>query len=485
MTNTDQHKRTAPAASPFQLVKLLSWSFFVLIVGFNLMLSIFLADYARHTLMKKQEEFALLLAENLNHQIFQRFTLPTLIGFGRIELRQKAQFERLDKTVRSTIHSFHVIEVRIYDFEQTVAYSTNAALVGLEGLAGHTVKAAMDTGQHSFEVINFNPTYRAFLRPELEKGSAIMRTVYTLRAERRLDTPERTGPIIGVLEFTQDITDVYSTVLNFQRIIILSSLLSSLGLFFMLLLMIRRADRLAAQRTREKEMLERDLHQSEKMASMGRMVSGIAHEIRNPLGIIRSSAELLLGKSRREDPKSSHTRILQAIFDESKRLSRTVNEFLDYARPKAPRLEPVDVTQVLDQMAVFLESKLQQQEVELAREYAPGVLIMADRDLIYRAFYNLVANALEALNGPGKIRISVNAAAGQVMVNIEDSGTGFAPETLEKLRDPFFTTKDSGTGLGLTIVDTILGGHGAQMHLGNNPEGGARVEIIFPAAKAG
>lgn len=476
----DQRKKAAEA-SPFQLVKLLSWSFFVLILGFNLILSIFLADYAKRTLLEKQEEFALLLAENLNHQIFQRFTLPTLIGFGRIQLRQKAQYERLDKTVKSTIHSFHVLEVRIYDFEQTVSYSTNPALVGEDGLAGHAVKTALVSGQHSFEVINFYPTYRAFLRPELDQGSVVMRTVYTLRAERRLDAPERAGPIIGVLEFTQDITDVYSTVINFQRIIILASLVSSLGLFFMLLLMIRRADRLAAQRAREKELLERDLHQSEKMASMGRMVAGIAHEIRNPLGIIRSSSELLLGKFRRDDPKGANTRILQAIFDESKRLSRTVNDFLDYARPKPPRLEEVDVAQILDQVATFMESKLQQQGVELVRDYAPGSLVQGDRDLLYRAFYNLVANALAAMNGPGRIRLAVDASDRHVVVNIEDTGPGFAPEAMEKLRDPFFTTKDTGTGLGLTIADTILQGHGAQMHLGNNPEQGARVEIVFPA----
>jgi len=478
---SDLHK-PAHRGSPFQLVKLLSWSFFVLILGINLMLSIFLADYAKRTLLEKQEEFALLLAENLNHQIFQRFTLPTLIGFGRIQLRQPAQYDRLDKVVKSTIHSFHVNEVRIYDFEQRVSYSTDQELVGRPGLGGHAVQAALDTGKHSFEIINLYPTYRAFLRPELDQDSVIMRTVYTLRADRRLDALDRSGPIIGVLEFNQDITDVYSTVINFQRIIVLASLLSSLGLFFLLLLMIRRADRITSQRAREKEILERDLHQSEKMASMGRMVSGIAHEIRNPLGIIRSSSELLLGKFRRDEPKGSTTRILQAIFDESKRLSRTVNDFLDYSRPRTPKLEPVDVAQVMDQVALFFESKLQQQQVAFIKNYPPSAMVRGDRDLLYRALYNLVANALEGLEGPGRIRASMAINEKHLTINIEDNGPGFAQDALERLRDPFFTTKDTGTGLGLTIVDTILQGHGAQMHLGNNPEGGARVEIVFPAA---
>lgn len=482
-----------PADSPFGMVKLLSWSFFALVLSVNLVLSAFLADSARRTLLKKQEAFALLLAENLNHQIFQRFTLPTLIGFGRIQLKQKAQFERLDKVVRSTTHSFHVLEVRIYDFEKTVAYGTDENMVGQAGLAGPAVAKSLEDGGYSFEIVKATPTLLAFFTPRLAHGSVVMRTVYALRADHRLDDLEASGPITGALEFTQDISADYSSLINFQRLIIMAALLSSVGLILMLLFMIRRADRILALRAREKQTLERELHQAEKLASMGRMVSGIAHEIRNPLGIIRSSSELLLKKAEAEQPGGSNARLLQAIFDESKRLSRVVNDFLDYARPKAPKFEPVDMAQVLDQVAVFLEPKCQQQRVAMVRDYAPGAMVLGDRDLLYRAVYNLVANALEAMEdmpsaeceaGGAEIRLSVHVGQGHVSVNILDCGPGFSTEVLEKVRDPFFTTKQAGTGLGLTIVENILSGHRAQLHLGNRIEGGARVEIVFPSPDA-
>jgi len=115
---------------PFQPVKFLSWSSLVLILAVNLLLSVFIANSARETMLEKNQEFALLLAENLNHQIFQRFTLPTVIGFGRIELSNPAQYERLDQIVLSTIHSFHVLEVRIYDFEHPVSSWSAASLPG-------------------------------------------------------------------------------------------------------------------------------------------------------------------------------------------------------------------------------------------------------------------------------------------------------------------------------------------------------------------
>lgn len=468
------------STSSLGLAKLLSWSFFMLVVGCNLLLSVVLADLARRTLIQRQEEFALLLASNLNHQIYQRFTLPTLIGFRRIELSQKPQYERLDLVVQSTIHSFNVMEVRIYGTDRTVAYSTTEGLVGSENLAGQAVTQAMEEGTVNHEIVSRTPTMRALFGPELEPGSVTMRTVHILRAPVKLEEREEAGPVMGVLEFTQDITEDYVAVIHFQRLVILASAATSMALFGVLLFLIRRADRVVAERAKEKEDLERELHQSDKLASMGRMVSGIAHEIRNPLGVIRSSAEMMWKRAKSKDPDSADTRILGALHEESQRLSRVVGDFLDYARPKPPMKASVDVVQVLDKVTTFLEGKCADQGVTLEREYASGAVVQGDTDLLYRAFYNLVANSLEALDGPGTIRLSVFKAWDAVTVLVQDTGPGFSPEALEKMRDPFFTTKDTGTGLGLAIVDTILQGHGAQLRFKNRPSGGAQAEIIFP-----
>ncbi|WP_428563221.1 MAG: sensor histidine kinase [Solidesulfovibrio sp. DCME] len=468
------------------LVKFLSWSSLALILLVNLFLSIFLSNYARQDVLTKQKEFALLLAENLNHQIYQRFTLPTVIGFGRVELSQPAQYDRLEKTVLSTIHSFHVSEVRIYDFDKRVSFSTDKELVGQTGYAGTAILEALEQGTSSFQVVSRTGMFGGIFDFSPKPGAVTLRTIYPLRTERSLVPGNPQGFIMGVLEFTQDITDDYQKVVDFQRIIIATTLSSSLVLFLILRVIISRAGRINAQRIAEREQLERELQQQEKLAGMGRMVAGIAHEIRNPLGIIRSTAELLL--KRNKDTDGVNARLLGAIFDESKRLSKVVGDFLDYARPKAPRQDEVDLSLVCDQALTFLEQKCEDQGVAITRGYGPGLAVRGDKDLLYRAVYNIVSNALDALAEdkakarPPAIAVAATAGPEAVVLTVTDTGPGFCPENKDRLLDPFFTTKDAGTGLGLAIVRNILESHGATLALENVPEGGARVVMTFQPA---
>jgi len=468
------------------LVKFLSWSSLALILLVNLFLSIFLSNYARQDVLAKQRKFALLLAENLNHQIYQRFTLPTVIGFGRVDLGQPAQYDRLEKTILSTIHSFHVNEVRIYGFDKKVSFSTDRELVGQSGYAGEAIIEAMDQGTSSFQLVSRVGFLSGIFNLHLKSGSVILRTIYPLRTERSLVPGNPEGVIMGVLELSQDITEDYQKVVDFQRIIVVTSLGSALLLFVMLRMIISRAGRINDQRIQEREQLERELQQQEKLAGMGRMVAGIAHEIRNPLGIIRSTAELLL--KRNKDSDGVNAKLLSAIFDESKRLSKTVGDFLDYARPKSPRQDPVDLATVLDQALTFLEPKCEEQGVAVTRDYAPGLVVRGDKDLLYRAVYNVLSNALESLAEDKEkardpaIVISAAASAKAVLLTVADSGPGFSPENKDRLLDPFFTTKDAGTGLGLAIVRNIVESHNAVLGLDDAPGGGALVTMTFPPA---
>ena len=227
---------------------------------------------------------------------------------------------------------------------------------------------------------------------------------------------------------------------------------------------------------------------------MGRVVASIAHEIRNPLGIIRSSAELL---QRRADKTDTGTRrILDAIYDEAVRLSQTVNDFLDYARPRKPRQDLVDVQLVLDQVLAFLEGEMKRVSVAIERGDAPGsspwptpimaektpLWVRGDKDLLYRALYNILINGQQALDGPGILYINAWQDDDGIHIAVRDSGPGIDPALLPSLLDPFFTTKDGGTGLGLPIVNSIITSHGGRIELANAPEGGAIVRLDLPAA---
>jgi two-component system, NtrC family, sensor histidine kinase HydH len=467
-------------ARPLGFAKFLSWTMLLVILGSSLFLSIIIANLARESILDKQQRFALLLAENLNHQIYRRFTLPTLLGYGRIALKDPVQYERLGQVVDSTIHGLHVKELRIYDFDHIVSFALDKELVGQEGLAGATVLRALNGGKHSFEIISKVSPLGAMFQLSTKPGDVVLKTTFPLRTEQSLAFGEEGETIMGVLEFIQDITEDYHAVVRFQWVIIGATFASSLLLFLVMLMIIRRAERNQVERLAERERLERELHQSEKLASMGRTVAGIAHEIRNPLGIICSSAELLLQKIPADPEKS--TRILQAIHDESKRLSRTVNEFLDYARPRPPALAVIDASNVLDQVLTFLEGECSGKQVTVDKRYVAGLKIKGDNDLLYRAFYNVLVNSIQAMPQGGTLTIESGRSDRRVAIVFRDTGPGFDQQTLSQITDPFFTTKDHGTGLGLAIVDNIVKSHQGTLELADAPEGGALVRILFPAA---
>ncbi len=151
----------------------------------------------------------------------------------------------------------------------------------------------------------------SLFRVRLKPGSLMLRAYYPLRAERSL-TDMSMNPIMGVLEFEQDITSDFMSMLNFERLVIAFSLLTSVVLFFLVLAILHRAERVSNRQLQEKQQLIFELQQQEKLAGMGRMGCGVAHEIRNPLGIICSSSELILKKAQKEG--SPHARILEACM---------------------------------------------------------------------------------------------------------------------------------------------------------------------------
>lgn len=469
------------ATRPLQFVKLLSWSIMALIIGSSLALSIFISKTAETALLKKQEQFGLLLAENLSHQVYTRFALPVIIRYGRISLSDEEQFTRLDQVVRNTIHSFKVHELHIFSKDGTVTYSLDADELGKPSPHEEDLKAvaaAYDNEQFSARIVeNISKVRALFSIRNPKPGSIMLKAYYPLRAEQNLAAISD-NPIMGILEFEQDITEEYMAVINLERLIVALSLLTSLVLFILIMTLMRRAENLNMQRIEEKERLERELHQQEKLAGMGRMVAGVAHEIRNPLGIICSSSELILKKARKEE--HPQTRLIEAVHEEAKRLSRTVGEFLDYARPKQPALYDLNVGRILDQVAVFLESECEKLGVTIDRLYHGDLSAKGDKDLLYRAFYNIVSNAMQAMEGGGTVHIRAVGDNGVVHVTVTDTGPGFPEENLTQVRDPFFTTKDTGTGLGLAIVNSIMESHKAQFQIGNNADGGGQVDMIIP-----
>ncbi len=446
----------------------------------SLVISVIIANSARDTLLEKQKDYALLMAENLNHQVYQRYALPLVIGGrGLSLLDQTTRFEPLDEIIPPLLHGLRVYDLRIYAYNSVVTYALDSDLIGAKGLASPEVAGVRSTDVPTYTIESKIPFWKALFMLHLSPGSFTLRTTFPLRLETRLLSFENAGPTLDVLEFSQDITEDYRIVIGFQWLIIATTFISSMLLFSLLWFFIKRADRILFERMQETQRLERKLHQHEKLAGMGRVVSSIAHELRNPLGIIRSSAELLWRKTPDSDSSKG---LLAAIYDESCRLSQTITDFLDYARPKTPRRDEVDLTLVLEQALAFLGNSLSEQGIAINKTLSGNNVVPGDKDLLYRALYNVLVNAAQAGGHGASITVDMSEKNGHVVIAVTDSGPGFDLAQIDKYLDPFFTTKDGGTGLGLPIVQSIITSHGGTVEIGNAPQsvGGARVIMSLP-----
>jgi signal transduction histidine kinase len=295
----------------FGVVRSLALAAMLLTVALSVSVAVYLGNFAGKTLLLKNQNFASLLADNLNNQIYRRFTLPTVSIFGRIPLRNQEVYTKLDQIILSIIQGLHVEDLRIYAHDHTITYSTNPDELGSRDYASLSVNAAVNSEGPIFDMDAKLPYWQAFFRISLEPETFRLRTTYPLRIENRLSSSAADGPLMGVLEFSQDVTQDIERTIRFQQLVLAVTLLSSGMLLLLLLLLVRRAERALAVRMLEEQRLLHELHQHEKLAGMGRVVASIAHEIRNPLGIISSSAELLI--KRGDSAGAGTARILQAI----------------------------------------------------------------------------------------------------------------------------------------------------------------------------
>jgi len=212
---------------------------------------------------------------------------------------------------------------------------------------------------------------------------------------------------------------------------------------------------------RAMSMKDRQIMQSEKMASLGELAAGIAHEIRNPLAIISGSAETM----RKRGDAETKEEMVDYIMEESERINTMITNFLDFAKPKEPKLVSCDIVEVIRKTVHLIFPQARSQNVEVLEEFPRKPLyIEVDPELIQHAFMNIELNALEAMERGGVLKINVLPnQGGRVVIKFSDTGKGVPPKISRKIFDPFFTTKEGGTGLGLSIAHTIVESHGGTL----------------------
>jgi signal transduction histidine kinase len=457
---------------PFRLVEYFTFSSLIAIFLGTLVLAALNTHWARANQRQKSEDYALALVENLNHQVFLQFVIPVALKYGKIQLRNPEQFDRMDKVVRSTFHSFKVESVNIFDKNNVVSYSYDRDLIGKQDLGGPEYRYALE-GRPTSRLVQRGNFLEIFLG--VPKESKII-TFAALRAEKPLS--RISGPVLGVVEIVQDLSDEYRTFFRFQLVVILSSTAVMGVLFLSLLFVVKRGEAIIESRSQERLRLKEELSRAEHLSSLGKLTAGISHEIRNPLGIIRSSAEHLQKKMAQLDPEN---RIPQIIVEEAGRLNDIITDFLNYARPKEPKRVACRVEDIIEKNLAFLEAQLKEKGCGVERHIDRRLpAILADADMLYQAFLNILINAMQAMPDGGRLKVIIEMGNRQALIHFDDNGTGIPEEIKENIWNPFFTTKEMGTGLGLGIVKNIVESHDGKVWIGNRPKGGTRVTVALP-----
>lgn len=470
-----RYRGISSALLPFELVKYFAFTSLLFILLAAFLLSWMLAANAKTVLLQRSEAYSQLFADHVNRQVFLQFVLPTVVRHGKIALSEREQFERLDQIVTNITRGMRIESVTIFEpLQNRIAYSTITELMGKRDMGGLEYQKAAK-GESNSVLISGGSLLS--LLPGTSEIFCTLKTYVPFRQETKLG--ERTGEIMGVIEVVQDLSEDLEAIVLLQGRVIVMSLVTMSILFTILSLIVVRANRIMAERAEERLRLEEQLGEAQRLASLGKMVAAVSHEIKNPLGIVRSTAEILGNRISKVAP--GNEKLAMIIVEETSRLDGIVREFLDFARPRDIRKSAGSLNAVIDRLLRFMEPELQQKGVVVRTHLAEDLPdISFDSEQIYQVVLNIVINAIQAMPEGGQLTLTTIAQEGSAVLEVSDTGLGIVPEKLEQIFAPFFTDKNRGTGLGLTIAKNIVEKHQGTLTVTSTPGEGSTFRMTLP-----
>jgi signal transduction histidine kinase len=238
---------------------------------------------------------------------------------------------------------------------------------------------------------------------------------------------------------------------------------------------------------RQNRELEEKVRESQYLTQLGRLASGVAHEIRNPLNLIGLAVDHLdeLTEGVTPEAGAEKRQTIARVKEEIQKLNELVTNFIMYGRPPAPALASVPVPELIESVLAMAAPRLRVQKIECAATYGEAPPLLIDPDMIRRAILNLVGNALDAMPSGGALRIFAGIVEdGRYAISVEDTGCGIAPADREKIFEPYFTTKSSGLGLGLVLTRKIVEAHGGEIAIESEAGKGTCIRLLLPGPSA-
>lgn len=233
-----------------------------------------------------------------------------------------------------------------------------------------------------------------------------------------------------------------------------------------------------ADHLKAKKRLEEEIMRSERLVALGRLVTGVAHELRNPLGIVKATVQVMEGEFKTQQGLKEYTKVICEQID---RGNRVIKELLDFGRPSKPIVSPTELNALLESVLTFTYPMLRQNKIELEKRFEPNLpLTNIDRDRMKQVFVNLILNAIHAMQGGGKLIIESIDEEESIVINFIDSGTGIEANDLPRVFDPFYTTRDDGAGLGLSISYQFIHMHKGKIWVCETSPKGTTMAVSIP-----
>ncbi len=238
--------------------------------------------------------------------------------------------------------------------------------------------------------------------------------------------------------------------------------------------------------------LEAAVRQADRLSTLGTLAAGLAHEVKNPLGGIKGSAQLL---EREFTPESDMLEYTRVIIRETERIDHIIRELLELASPRALKLSPVNLHKILGDILLLQKQAVVDKDISFIKQLDPSIPeIMADEELLTRLFLNLICNAIDVLDVDGRLTVTSRVLSDyrmtqnernsrMVAIEVSDDGPGIPQRDLENIWTPFFTTKTAGTGLGLTICHKIVAEHRGMIKVESDPGYGTKFTVLLPLVR--
>ncbi len=233
----------------------------------------------------------------------------------------------------------------------------------------------------------------------------------------------------------------------------------------------------------EERRMERAAKRSERLSELGNLAAGVAHEIRNPLNAIGIASQRLKSEFEPKEDSEEYVQLVGNIRSEIDRLNDIINQFLALARSHASKRDDVDLVYLVSEVRRLMDAEARERQIEIVSDLSDSVVIEASRDDLKKVLINLIKNSIEACSAGDKIWLSLTREDTEAKLAIEDSGPGIAEDKRERVFRPYFTTKESGTGLGLALSHRIVSDHDGSLEYEERNGGGARFVITLPIRK--